>query len=484
MYAGEKRDTDAAGLAGGPEHKRPSVFDALMGDSFTDGGDGVGLANAAAGSNQIPQLPGALLQGASGNQVDVAAWNKLVAQQSLLMELLIAERNMPPAEAASSTPGAQQSQSAPARTAAATPTETKPLVRLSKLVSDKITSEGAKFNKVLHKVANSQGHIAEMEKNIELLAAGKVPPQSRPYAVPFGCEEWSSTLDEDDASLMIIPCEKTATFEELGRKLHVEYLSSQFVLQLLVEKRRLARLRTEASLANFVAQCMSAATHEREMMAKATEGINAEGLTLPEVDMEIQKACQKCYESQVRAIAVETIKAEQDKARQRDREARALEAASRLSASEVVQRGLKELLKKKGKKTPYDGEANIVDFAKLLSVEVPTGEDLKRRVEELRTDEPQKNGESPGVGRGHSNQKQKAKPKDQPKGKGKAKGKADGPSPQKGKGKGKGKTTAQSKGKGSTQPKGGGKGGSSGKQSGGGRGKSKGKGKGSGKQSK
>lgn len=482
MHAGDKRLS--GGALGSPEHTRPRVAD-FMDDNDTVPGDLVVGGTtfppppilAAASSHQAPQ--------AQLHALDTAALNKLITQQNELMQMFLQRSERDSHQPGPSFAGAPISIDDPVGS----------IGKLSKMIANKINSEGSKLKKLLHRVAASQSYIEKLEEHIELCSKGTLPPQCKPFTLPFQCDEWECTLDEDDGSLLIVPAKATDSFEEIARKLHMESTASRLILNRLVELRRLARLKSEASLSNFIAACSSVAAQENEMMEKLAKGIQAGQAAAPvSFQAEITEACTKCYQHQLRVIATDKLKIEADKARQREKEDRALQAAALLPVDEVVKRGLKELLKKKSpKKFAYDKESQVLDFAEFLNLKAAVGDEAKA-IAQKQLDS--KNGPSPGEGRGHNSSSsgpKKAKSKSKGKGKGKGnrveqkdsntknnnqntlntdKGNGKGKTKNKGPDKGKGKGTIPLKSDGGKRGKKGSKGGA-------GKGKSKNKTKGS-----
>jgi hypothetical protein len=342
------------------------------------------------------------------------------------------------------------------------------------------------IEKLLHRIANSHAHIEKMEANIELCSKGTTPPQCKPFALPFECDEWDEPLGKNEAAAkLIVPAGEEDTFEMVARRLHMESTASKLILTRMVEGRRLDRLKEEASLDNFIAACSVVSAQEKETMEKLARGLKAgDAGEFPNFDVEIKDACVKCYRAQLRSIAVENLKTMADKKKQKEKEERALEAAALLPVEEVVKRGLKELLKNKPgkKKAQYDTESQVLDFAKFLNISAATGDALRGLGKEQL--EP-KNELTPGGGRGQNAAPNTGKGKSEGKGstktQSKGKGKRKNPKGEKNKGKGKGqpKDAEKGKGKGKSKSKDGGKGGKNESTNGGGKGKKQQKNKGS-----
>lgn len=477
MYASDLKRV-SGGVFGSPEHTRPRVGDD-MNDHDTVPGALVAQGTtfppppglAAASSAQAPQV--------QLHALDTAALNRLIIQQNELMQMFLRR----------SEQDAQQPAPSPAGAPSSTEDPVGSIGKLSKMIANKITSEGGKLKKLLHRVAASQSYIEKLEQHIELCSKGTLPPNCKPFSLPFQCDEWGCTLDGDDGGLLIVPAKASDSFEEIARKLHMESTASRLILNRLVELRRLARLKAEASLSNFIAVCSSVAAQEKDMMEKLARGIQAGSAAAPvSFQAEITEACTKCYQHQLRAIATEKLKIEADKAHQREKEDRALQAAALLPVEEVVKRGLKELLKKKSpKKFAYDKESQVLNFAEFLNFDAAVGDEAKAIAQKQLNS---KNELTPGGGRGHnSSSSGPMKARSWSKGNGKGKGKGveqkdpntkninqNTSRTDKGKGKGKGKTKNKSpnkgKGKGSNPQKAdGGKGGKKGSKNGGGQAK-------------
>lgn len=478
--SGLKRNTEGGGS---PEHSIPrtsslaaALEDSQMADpqpvpslpTFFAGG----LSGAAAASD--PAAVGPRMQ-----MVDLHTLEQLLDRQdqrhrSELSELLRAFHQVPPTVF---TPGVAVPASASPAPSVLDPR--KEHLRKSKIVSNKIVAEAAKLKKLLHKVSLTKDFCEKLQDQITTLASGKVPPQLRVFRLPFESEIWSDLVGETDLSMMIIPVKKTDTYEEAAQRLHIEYLASHSVLMLTVQQNKLLKLKEEASLEIFIQTVLAEAALEMSTIQKTVEGITSHSVAASsDLELEVRKACEVSYGNQVRAIASEKLVADRKKEQQREREQKALERAALLPRDEIIRRGLSEILRGKGprgKNKNYDEnlENKVIDFKKLLNIDVDVVSDAARRDP---SESLPKNGASPGGGRGqNSNQKGKGQAKAKAKAKAKAAPNGQGKAAGKGSSKAGSLPVADGKNKAKPKPKAGGKGQSKGQQPGG---KGKGKGKG------
>lgn len=244
MFAGtgEKRISMSAGDSPELSRQRTTTLAAALADShpamvvpplpgFIAGGaassGGVGQAGAA------PEAP-IRVQGG----IDMATLEQLLQRQNerhrqemaMLFQSLAAAKT---AEAAATgpLPSASPALKPSAASAAGVAADNrKELLKKSKIVSMKIASEGAKLNKLLHKVMLARDFCTKLEGQLTSLASGKVPPQLRPFKLPYEAEQWSERTDTEDLSMLVVPVKATETFEEVALKLHIEYLASQSAL--------------------------------------------------------------------------------------------------------------------------------------------------------------------------------------------------------------------------------------------------------------
>ena len=214
---------------------------------------------------------------------------------------------------------------------------------------------------------------------------------------------------------------------------------------------------------------------EHDAVPTHLDGIDVPVSLLTSLQKETRGVALAIYRRTAEEVAMASLKANEQTEKTKEQQQKALEAAQQLPLEEVLRRGLKEILKKKPghDKTVkmYDDGADVVDFAKMIGVNVndPTLNDDKSAKLES------KNGKSPGGARGHSTIKARGKGRgagrgsrgngnsgtagaESPgKGNGKGNGKGKGKSPGKGKGKGKQDGKTGRTGKGGGKPKGKGK---------------------------
>lgn len=418
----------------------PSAGSALAVPLFPPVGpfQGVGAADDFAETQKPEEL-----------RIDAIWVSNLLEKQNLLMQMLIEERQKnqrhegaASAKAESAAPAASAPDVSSAPAAVTAPPglgqPQKKTIRLSKAVGDKIVSEAAKLKKVLHKMANLKDLMDKQTKQLESLAKGVVPSQCKPFRLPFDAVEWCLEIGQRDLAKLIIPAKSKDTFAQLAERPHIEHLASQTLLSLHVNMIRADSLRVEVTLQSFTACCMASAAKELAALEESSNGLAAfDSSVEAETQAAVHEACEKAFWQQLRSIATEKVRDDESKQKQREKELRAMEKATLLPHDEVVRRGLKELLKPRGKikKHPYDSEEQVVDFAKFLNLSV--GSFMNESVP-LK----QKNEESPGGGRGHNQERTASRSGEKKQKPGKGSGKGSG---QKKAGKGKGKGKEQSK---------------------------------------
>ena len=271
--------------------------------------------------------------------------------------------------------------------------------RLSAAVVSKITSAAGRLRRRLHALARSEEHLQKLTGQLEELGKGIIPGGLKPFRLPWSSEVW--TEKAGNLTGLIIPSAEADSLEFLKQKLHVEYLASSIILDRKAEELRSERLRQDSSLKGFILECMAFATSEYEVVAKTLSGTDAPKNLLTDLTLETKELAIKTYRKIVEKLALENHKEAEKRARQQRREKEALEAAAKLPAEEVVRRGLQEMCKKRmGKQFAYDQMPQVVDFGKLLKIDVDP-----LSTQTLQSVGTPKNGKSPADGQGQNQQK-------------------------------------------------------------------------------
>lgn len=314
--------------------------------------------------------------------------------------------------------------------------------RISASVVSKITSATMRLRKRLHALHRSEEHVQKLTGQLEELRKGFVPNGQKPFKLPWSSEIW---LEKGgDLPGLVISADENDTLEFLKHKLHIEHMASSIILDKRAEELRAERLRQDSSLAAFVAECGAFAEEEYAMLKKTLSGTGAPKDLLTNLVNETKTLAITSFRKIVEKLALENQKQEEIRSRQQQKEKDALEAAAKLPAEEVVRRGLQEMCKKRlGKKFEYDKMPQVVEFGKLLKIDVDP-----LSTQTFENAQKPKNGVSPAVGQGH-NQKGK-KGSHHKKGQGRKGSDYQNPMNQKwtlpGKGKGKGQSGAGAKG--------------------------------------
>ena len=198
-----------------------------------------------------------------------------------------------------------------------------------------------------------------------------------------------------------------------------------------------------ASETAFITECLAIASKERDVVNRtATDNIRQS--FWEEFEDDVIRAASRIYMEQVRKIAGEQLVLEERKDQQKQQAAKALQEAALLPAEEVLRRGLAEVMKRKPKGKQKNKDQSLIDFSKLLDLNVAAVSEAALKKEQPAAKSEPKNGNSPAAGRG-----QNAKNNQQAgKGSGKAKGSGEGAPSQPGKGKEPAGSKGQSKGAG------------------------------------
>lgn len=280
----------------------------------------VGLQNPP---GLIPPLPGVQHEGAD-------AWSmndlrRVLDQQSaLLARMLDIQEHL-----AHASPSVVQ-----APTPAAMDTDgvsgSNPSYKMSGIIGKKLTAEAAKVKKSIHNISLSKSRIDKFTEMLESLSAGKTPAGIKPFKVYWTGKEWSSTVDEEDLSSLIVPAKKTDTLEEVANQLHIEFNASRLVLQRLAESRRLAELIEGASLVAFLSECTAIAATEKAAFMNSCPSDVLSKEVWAKFEKDVEDEGRRLYILQVKKVAMEQMVTDDKKQKQASREAKALELASLL----------------------------------------------------------------------------------------------------------------------------------------------------------
>ena len=101
---------------------------------------------------------------------------------------------------------------------------------ISGTLSAKLTSEGARIRKELHRVALGKAHLVKINEQLEALSSGTIQPQLKPFKLGFEAEEWQSKVGEYDLSNLIVPAKGHDSLEDVAERLHMEHLASTCLL--------------------------------------------------------------------------------------------------------------------------------------------------------------------------------------------------------------------------------------------------------------
>jgi hypothetical protein len=412
------------------------------------------LAAASSGGLAAGPPPGFQLQ-VDGGANDNSVLLDMVKKQQELLERVVTLQERWSLPSVGEGMDVEDAPAAPAAPAMSTSPDKQKQLKMSSMLANKVTSLAAKLRKKLHSIMLSRDRLEKFKETVSALSSGKVPNGFKPFKLPWDGAEWSTKVEDANLSMIIVPAAKEDPLENVYEKLYIEYLASSVLLQQLAETRRLESLVSEATLEIFLIEVEAAAVAEREAFGRVAPSSCVSGMAWVSFVADIKEYGQKLYVQQVRKMALERQSDEEKKSRQAEREKKALEAAALLPESEVLRRGLKEVLNRKGfKATKYDQLPQVVEFAKLLKLDVDVVS-AAALVDKSSPSAP-KNGETPGAARGHNqNTKGKGKSKnDTQKGKSGKGGKSSGKNgkPQQSKGKGRGGGQQQKpKGKGKGQ---------------------------------
>lgn len=275
--------------------------------------------------------------------------------------------------------------------------------------------------------------MTKLQGQIVDLAKGTIPPQRKPFKLPFESEIWYQEIGEADTMEVIVKSSHSDTLGEVAERLHMEYLSSMGILNLEIQQRRVKLIKESVGEEAFVTICLALAQKEREAVVQMCDSVRLE--FWEDFEADVKRAATRIYLDQTRKVAGDNMVAEDKKVQQKTRAAEALKKATFLPKEELLRRGLAEVLefKHKGRRKKYFDNQHLVDFSKLINVAVAqvTEDALRSNLSE------QKNGPSPAAGRGKNQNEQRA-------GKKYGKGKGKGPPAEGNKqAKGRGKTSNQ-----------------------------------------
>jgi hypothetical protein len=319
--------------------------------------------------------------------------------------------------------------------------------KLMHSIVSKFRSEGANLGKILRALTRSRPHAVKLNERLACLQQGKCPLGTRPSKLPFESAHWKHAVS-DSISHQYPALKDCKCLEEARLAIQLQSMAVCTVLDLEVEQLRIKELESQGSLESFVARCRSISDQYTSSFDATVTGLKLPPGLFSPLDEQVKAEAARVYRLQVESASRKAWAFTEQQDKQKERSAKILSEAAKLTPTEVLGRAFSSFVKKnknKNRKNPTDD----IDYLAMLAVPVnaPT------------LVEP-KNGLSPEAARGHSSSPQTSrqnhgKEQGERTAKGKAKGKGNG-QPQPGKGKGKGQP--QHSGKGPTKGKGKGKG--------------------------
>jgi hypothetical protein len=328
--------------------------------------------------------------------------------------------------------------------------------RLGHAIEAKIKKVAAETKVQLKNFSISQQNAKKLTEKLDLLNQGRFPEGVKPFKLPFESIHFHSALEQPVTFELTIAA--TSTIAEAKRKLYGEYLLQNFKLDLLVEQRRHADFKKSTSLEHYTRLCEGAATAEMSDIQTALQCIDAPPCMFEVGRQLVSKKAAESYKALIVQNVQKTREAKEATEKKKLKEQKALEAASKLSANEVLVKAVTGIIAKtSGKET-----VNYTDMLE-INVKAPTLQTAsaagpKAKAKGKAKAKP-KNTQSPGEARGKGNSKGQSSGKT--KGQGKGKGNQAAP-PAKGGGKGAKGGTKGSR----SNPKAGGKGSSKGSKAG------------------
>lgn len=466
MFAGKIADKES------PLHKFPrtssltTVLMALDDSQLQD--RGLGSAAASSPMKNAGPPPGLSAAPPSGDEELTMAQLKSLLAASLMNQMSLQvnqfflqetvrelSRQASSAQPAASSATLQQNRTVPTRVIVEEAPNKGPRYAVSKSLSAKITTEAVSLRREVHRLASGKSQQEKLQSQIDTLAKSQVPPGLKPFKSLNLCEEWQSVVDDEDLEHLIVPAKRDESLGRVAERLHMNFLASNAILNLVVTKRRIARLQVEASETSFITKCLAFARCEKDAIAAASPSTIGEEFW-NNLQGDVTSSAGKTHMVEVRRVAAESQIAAERKEKQRIREQSALERASLLSAEDVLKRGLAEIMRKKDKtrkSPPTKGDEQLLDFSKMVELQM-----IAPTEEMLRAVEKSKNGLTPADGWGQPKKQQQGGKGSKNSGNG---GKGYGKDQEKGKSKGKGKPSNKGSGKGASSPKTDGKGGQS-----------------------
>lgn len=330
--------------------------------------------------------------------------------------------------------------------------------KVSNNMLSKFRADGAKLGKTLRSLGKCRLHAEKLAAKVKDLDEGRLPKGQQPWKVPFESSHW---IDKPSEGV----CEKVPylsgcrSLEEARLTVQRHCLAASSLIDLEVEKSRIASLEAESSCETFVATCMALYDTTWAAVTKTVGNLKPPPGLFEPVEVMVRTEAANVYRHQVHLASMKLKEFEDQIAKQKELTEKAHEEAMKLKPPEVLAKAFEQFVSSKSHKH----KPNTIDFMKMVDF-VPAAPSWVEKTKNGLT--PQAAGgqnqaknqavEQKGKGNGNG-KKPKNKSKSAPKGgqqpKGKGKGKAEGKA--KGNGKGSG-TSGKSGGKG--QPKGKGKG--------------------------
>ncbi len=303
----------------------------------------------------------------------------------------------------------------------------------------KMKSESAKFGKALKNLSRSRTFKQKLEKRLEDLRAGRVPPGIKPWKCNDESPIWRLPLGDEAAATLPFKITGEDEITKVKATLSVEFHTCNAVVDLRFEQLKILELERSCSLNLFITKCVALAEPFHTSLSDTTSGL---GLPPGLCDGWIEQVkCEavKFYKWQVEAAARDSQKLKEQSERQTREQKEVLDKAAKLSPHEVLGKAVAAMIQKPNQRAKTKDK---IDYVSMLNIDVQEPSLLK-----------QKNGSSPQAAGGPNNKKNgtmkekstKSLPNNSAKtSKGKGKGKG---APGSGKGKGKGKSKSSGKGK-------------------------------------
>lgn len=167
-------------------------------------------------------------------------------------------------------------------------------LKLPGTIAAKVRSSAAVLKKKLLSLGRSEIHLEKICKNMEELKENRIPSNMKKFSLPWTSEYFMAPV-EGMANQIMIKVDESATFEEARRKLYLEFLKSDTLLNYEVEKKRVANLRDQCSLESFIKICENHVDEDYKSVAQVIDNVEVPRELFEPMSKEVKEEAMKQY---------------------------------------------------------------------------------------------------------------------------------------------------------------------------------------------